>query len=217
MAVSRVEVWLAAPVGDQRRHARALLRRAAAAVLGVEADELAVAREPGGRPYLLLPPGGSARRPVPAAEVSVSVSHTRGLTAVAVGTGGRVGVDVEAVRELPAVALARRWFGDEEARWVEGHDPAQRSRALLWVWTHKEALGKVRGTGLAHGGRLLPVPLPASGVPRRPAGSPVRLRGVTPAADLTSAAPAAPDGWLLCVAGGRGTEGTPVSVRRADG
>ncbi|MEU5365704.1 4'-phosphopantetheinyl transferase superfamily protein [Streptomyces sp. NPDC005925] len=203
------------PVGDQRQHARAVLRRAAATVLGVGADDLVVARERDGRPYVLLRPGGPDHRSAPS--VGVSVSHTRGLTAVAVGTDGAVGVDVEAVRDLPAVPLARRWFGDEEARWIEAHDAALRSRALLWVWTHKEALGKVRGTGLARGGRLLPVPLPAGGVARQRAGRPVSLREVVPGAELTSAAPGAPDGYVLCVAGGRGTDGAAVSVRRVEG
>ncbi|MET9466763.1 4'-phosphopantetheinyl transferase superfamily protein [Streptomyces sp. NPDC006544] len=207
VAASRVEVWLAVPVGDQRRHAKALLRRAAAAVLGVGAYELDVAREPGGRPYVV---SRSVR-------VNVSVSHTRGLTAVAVCTGGDVGVDVEPVRALPAVALARRWFGEQDARWIEGHDAALRDRALLWVWTHKEALGKARGTGLARGGRLGPVPLPAGGLPPEPAGRPVALREIFPGAGLTSAFPEAPEGYVLCVAGGPGTEGVPVSVTRVDG
>lgn len=233
VAASRVEVWLAVPVGDQRRHAKALLRRAAAAVLGIGADELDVAREPGGRPYVVSRTGGRTRRPTASAQaqgqgqvqapapeplrVNVSVSHTRGLTAVAVCTDGDVGVDVEPARELPAVALARRWFSEEDARWIEGHDSALRARALLWVWTHKEALGKARGTGLAGGGRLGPVPLPASGLPPEPAGHPVALREIFPGAGLTSAVPEAPEGYVLCVAGGPGTEGVPVSVTRVDG
>lgn len=225
VVASRVEVWLAVPVGDQRRHAKALLRRAAAAVLGVGADELDVAREPGGRPYVVSRPGGRTRRPAASAQaqvplpvrVNVSVSHTRGLTAVAVCTEGEVGVDVEPARELPAVALARRWFREEDARWIEGHDAALRARALLWVWTHKEALGKALGTGLAGGGRLGPVPLPASGLPPEPGGSPVALREIFPGAGLTSAVPEAPEGYVLCVAGGPGTEGLPVSVTRVDG
>ncbi|MFP8961056.1 4'-phosphopantetheinyl transferase family protein [Streptomyces nanhaiensis] len=219
MTVSRVEVWLAVPVGDQRRHAHALVLRAAAALLGVEAGALALARERGGRPYVALSRGGPA--PLPAPLVSVSVSHTRGLTAVAVcgggEAGGRIGVDVEAVRGLPAVALARRWFSDEEAQWIESHDAALRVRALLWVWTHKEALGKALGTGLVRGGLLLPVPLPASGVPEQRTGDSAVLREIAPEAGLTSAVPPAPDGYALCVAGARGTGGLPVSVRRVDG
>ncbi|MFF1410599.1 4'-phosphopantetheinyl transferase family protein [Streptomyces sp. NPDC058289] len=215
--MSRVEVWLAVPVGDQRKHAHALLRRAAAAVLGVGPEGLTVAREPGGRPYVVSRPGATDRGSRPPVRVNVSVSHTRGLTAVAVCTGGDVGVDVEPARELPAVALARRWFAEEDVRWIEGHAPALRARALLWVWTHKEALGKAVGTGLAGGGRLRPVPLPASGLPPEPAGHPVTLREIFPGAGLTSAVPGGPEGYVLCVAGGPGTEGAPVSVTRVDG
>ncbi|MFD5144271.1 4'-phosphopantetheinyl transferase family protein [Streptomyces sp. NPDC058401] len=214
--MSRVEVWLAVPVGDQRKHAHALLRRAAAAVLGVGPEGLAVAREPGGRPYVVSRPGALGRGPQQPVRLNVSVSHTRGLTAVAVCTGGDVGVDVEPARELPAVALARRWFAEEDVRWIEGHAPALRARALLWVWTHKEALGKALGTGLAGGGRLRPVPLPASGLPPEPAGHEATLREIFPGAGLTSAVPGGPEGYVLCVAGGPGTEGAPVSVTRVD-
>lgn len=215
--MSRVEVWLAVPVGDQRKHAHALLRRAAAAVLGVGPEGLAVAREPGGRPYVVSRPGARERGPRPPLRVNVSVSHTRGLTAVAVCTGGDVGVDVEPARELPAVALARRWFGEEDVRWIEGHAPDLRARALLWVWTHKEALGKALGTGLAGGGRLRPVPLPARGLPPEPAGPAATLREIFPGSGVTSAVPGGPEGYVLCVAGGPGTEGTPVSVTQVDG
>ncbi|MCX4783758.1 4'-phosphopantetheinyl transferase family protein [Streptomyces sp. NBC_01264] len=216
MSVSRVEVWLAVPVGDQRKHAHVLLRRAAAAVLGVGPEGLAVGREPGGRPYVVSRPGAADCGRRPPVRVHVSVSHTRGLTAVAVCTDGDVGV--EPARELPAVALARRWFGEEDVRWIEGHAPALRARALLWVWTHKEALGKALGTGLAGGGRLRPVPLPASGLPPEPepAGRPVTLREIFPGAGLTSAVPAGPEGYVLCVAGGPGTEGALVSVTHVD-
>ncbi|MCP3760324.1 4'-phosphopantetheinyl transferase superfamily protein [Streptomyces sp. TBY4] len=215
--MSRVEVWLAVPVGDQRKHAHALLRRAAAAVLGVGPEGLAVAREPGGRPYVVSRPGARERGPRSPLRVNVSVSHTRGLTAVAVCTGGDVGVDVEPARELPAVALARRWFGEEDVRWIEGHAPDLRARALLWVWTHKEALGKALGTGLAGGGRLRPVPLPARGLPPEPAGPAATLREIFPGSGVTSAVPGGPEGYVLCVAGGPGTEGTPVSVTQVDG
>ncbi|WP_328303208.1 4'-phosphopantetheinyl transferase superfamily protein [Streptomyces sp. NBC_00435] len=215
--MSGVEVWFAVPVGDQRRHAKALLRRAAAAVLGTGVDDLELAREPGGRPYVLSRPVSGTRGPGSVRRLNVSVSHTRGLTAVAVCTGGEIGVDVEPARELPAVALARRWFTERDVRWIEGHDAALRARALLWVWTHKEALGKAHGTGLAGGGRLRPVPLPAGGLPPEPAGGPVTLRETFPGAGLTSAVPRGPEGYVLCVAGGPGTEGASVSVTRVDG
>jgi 4'-phosphopantetheinyl transferase len=210
--VAHVEIWLSAPAKDQRQHAYALLRQAAAEVLTVEPHELDVGREPGGRPFV----APRARRSDPdprIPDVGVSVSHTRGLTAVAVCTGGEVGVDVEKVRDLPAVELARRWLNEDEASWISSHDDSSRARAFLWIWTHKEALGKVRGTGLARGGRLQQVPLPAPGR-ELPASA---LREIAPGADLTCAAPLAPPGYVLCVAGGGGTAGASVHVRWVHG
>lgn len=151
-------VWCSRVSGDERHAAHALLLERAAQVLGRSAGELHLVHEPGGRPRLAGDPtGGAVGLP---ARLHVAVSHGRGVVAVALSLAGPVGVDVEVVRPLPAVALARRWFPIDEADWVAGHSPADRTRAFLALWTAKEAVGKALGTGLRGGGLHRRVPPP---------------------------------------------------------
>jgi 4'-phosphopantetheinyl transferase len=149
-------VWLAWGDRDAARSSAGLAVRAAAVLLGVPAAGLRLVHEPGGAPRLA---GGAAGR------VSVSLAHSGGLAAAAVSTLGPVGVDVEPVRPLDALALARRWFRPEESDWLAGLPDTERTEAFLCLWTQKEAVGKALRTGL-RGGRglrravLAPVPLP---------------------------------------------------------
>ncbi|MFI1254530.1 4'-phosphopantetheinyl transferase family protein [Streptomyces netropsis] len=136
---------------ERRPESAPLVREAAADVLRVPPGEIRIGREPGGRPRL----GGAAEG------LHVSVSHCAGVVAVALSRLGPVGVDVERLRPLPAVALGRRWFSAAEARWLADRPALEQPAAFLWLWTHKEAIGKVRGVGLSDGGLRRPVPYPA--------------------------------------------------------
>ncbi|MFF9196489.1 4'-phosphopantetheinyl transferase family protein [Streptomyces sp. NPDC014779] len=160
-----------------------VLRALAAGLLGVPEPEVLVGREPSGRPRL----GGAA------GGLRASVSHVRGLTAVAVSRVGEVGVDVERLRPLPAAALARRWFTGAEGRWVAARPQEEQPAAFLGLWTQKEAVGKALGTGLADGGMRRPVRLGAL---------PGTVLLPVPAADhgLCTALPGAPEGFVLAVA-----------------
>lgn len=126
-------------------------------VVGCDEEEVRLEREPGGRPVLADMPGWH-----------LGISHTRDVVAVAVTSAGPVGVDIEPIRELPAAALARHWFAEREARWIE-----RRPRDFLHLWTQKEAVGKALGLGLRQGGlrRRMPLP-PALGAPQAVPGLP---------------------------------------------
>ncbi|MFG3080119.1 4'-phosphopantetheinyl transferase family protein [Streptomyces parvulus] len=137
--------------GDERRRARALLLRSAAAMLDVPESEVWVEHEPGGRPCLGGAGGG----------LRVSVAHTRGALAIALSERWPVGVDVEGVRELRAAAMGRAWFDPAEAAWIGGLPERERPAAFLWLWTQKEAVGKALGRGLRDGGMRRAVPLPS--------------------------------------------------------
>ncbi|MEW2578774.1 4'-phosphopantetheinyl transferase superfamily protein [Streptomyces syringium] len=139
------------PSRERRPDSAPLVREAAADALRVPPGEIRIGREPGGRPRL----GGAAEG------LHVSVSHCAGAVAVALSRLGPVGVDVERLRPLPAVALGRRWFSAAEARWLADRAAEEQPAAFLWLWTHKEAIGKVRGLGLSEGGLRRPVPYPS--------------------------------------------------------
>lgn len=89
-----------------------------------------------GRPWARhLPAGGASR------EVWVSLSRAAGYVVTAVSLSGPVGVDVEVVADVD-----RAWAPDLVlAPGEAAGTPAERA----WVWTAKEALLKLRGTGLA--------------------------------------------------------------------
>jgi phosphopantetheinyl transferase len=76
---------------------------------------------------------------------SVSLSHTRGMVAVAVARGRTVGIDVEHHQTRDFAALADHAFGLQERREVAafGLD------AFYRIWTLREATAKMTGDGLA--------------------------------------------------------------------
>jgi 4'-phosphopantetheinyl transferase len=146
-------VWLQRGHGDARAQARRVLTSVAAESLGVPLADLHLTVEPGGRPVLAV----DGARDAP----HVAMSHCGGAVAVVVSRQGPVGVDVERLRSLPALALARRWLAATEADWLAGIPTEAQVAAFLLLWTQKEAVGKALGIGLRNGGmsRRIPVPV----------------------------------------------------------
>ncbi len=129
-----------------------LLLEAGALLLGEERSRLRVEREAGGRPWVAR---GNER-------LAVSVSHSYDaageIVAVAASPGGLVGIDIEPLRPVPVLGLARRWFRADEVDWLVAQD--NQAEAFLLLWTAKEAVGKALGTGLRGAGLRRAVPLP---------------------------------------------------------
>ena len=127
---------------DQRDYAvaHALLRLVVAAHMAVRPQDLVLAADAEGKPFL----AGCSREGCP----SFSLSHTRGLVACIIGTGP-VGVDVEAVDpSLPADVLSRRFFAPGEAMAIEGCPADERPGRFTELWVLKEALFKALGREL---------------------------------------------------------------------
>ncbi|MET7704745.1 4'-phosphopantetheinyl transferase superfamily protein [Micromonospora sp. NPDC005413] len=173
-----VVVRIAKITDDPRGRASEYLVSTAADLLGVPAGEVGVARDQAGRPRLT----GAARG------LHASISHGRGVVAVAVSAVTAVGVDIERERALPGEALARRWMTAADADWLTDRPAPLHTSAFLWLWTQKEAIGKARGTGLRGGGLRQPLvlppvwPDPLGSLPLRPVpGSPAGVAcGVLP-------------------------------------
>ena len=112
--------------------AHGLLRLRLAVHLGRAARDLSFADEPGGRPRLTDAP-----------RTGFSLSHTRGLVAVAVCDGADIGVDAEADSALPP---GQGTLHPEEERALAAlPSPAP---AFARLWTRKEAVAKALGLGL---------------------------------------------------------------------
>jgi len=91
---------------------------------------------------------GSSGRPVSNPPVDLSMSHGGGWVAAAASRQGRVGVDVEAPRDVSA-ALARRCLSSPELAWLDRASGAgERQDRFVQLWTAKEAYLKAIGTGL---------------------------------------------------------------------
>jgi 4'-phosphopantetheinyl transferase len=109
------------------------------AYLGVRPDELVWRLGGTGKPDL----SGNDRR------LRVNLTHSADLALLAITERRAVGVDVEQVRDdLPAAALAARYYPAEEAARVLAGTGPGRIWLFLRVWTRKEACVK------ASGGRL---------------------------------------------------------------
>ncbi|MFI6255590.1 4'-phosphopantetheinyl transferase family protein [Micromonospora zamorensis] len=154
-------VWVGRDTGGQPDPAAELLCQAGRLLLDRPMAELVLTHGPGGRPLVRASddPAGSCGLPV-------SVSRTAGLVVVAARRAGAIGVDVERVRPLPALALARRWFPPAELTWLADRPEAGRAVDFLRLWTAKEAVGKALGQGLRGGGLRREMPPP--GLPWRP-------------------------------------------------
>jgi 4'-phosphopantetheinyl transferase len=83
-------------------------------------------------------------------ELLFSLSHTRGLVAVAVASRGVIGIDVE--RMDPAKTdpgVAEEYFAPTELQMLQGAPPTERTAYFFRLWTLKEAYIKAIGTGLS--------------------------------------------------------------------
>ena len=115
---------------DRRRFvvARARLRQLLAERLAASPESIALVYGPHGKPALAQ---GSLR---------FNVSHSGELALYAFSRDREVGIDVEAVRDVPeAERIARRWFAEADYRRF----------GFLGCWTRREAVAKALGRGIA--------------------------------------------------------------------
>lgn len=85
----------------------------------------------------------------------VSLSRCEDLTAVALTTTGRVGVDIESIARVASIDIDAVAFHPREQLILDHGDPAEASLRRTILWTAKEAILKASGTGLAVAPELL--------------------------------------------------------------
>ena len=117
--------------------AHALLRSKLGEWLGCAPLDVEFTTGPHGRPEL-----------APPSDVSFSLSHTRGLVGCGIARGVTIGLDLEPLRPLDAVAMAHGILDDTELADVRDQAGEAGWQRFLQYWTLKEATLKVRGTGL---------------------------------------------------------------------
>ena len=127
--------------------AHAAWRVALGACLGIDPREVPLAVTEDGQPRL----AGTA--------LSTSLSHSGDLVALTVCPAATVGVDIEQwPPRIDLDALMPMFCTREECAGLSGLDTAQRARALLELWTRKEALLKAFGVGLLTDPATVPAP-----------------------------------------------------------
>ena len=119
--------------------ARGILRMILAGYLGLSPSELEFNYSERGKPQLKSNLSGI--------EFNVSHSEDKGLFAIALNR--RVGIDVEYIRPIEVLQLAKRFFRESEYLFLSGLEGREQVRAFFKFWTAKEACVKATGEGLA--------------------------------------------------------------------
>ncbi|MDV5146603.1 4'-phosphopantetheinyl transferase superfamily protein [Streptomyces sp. SBC-4] len=139
-AAAELPPWRAVEHTASRALLRALLRE-----IGEDLRGGPVAALPGGRPYL-------PDRP----DLGVSLSHSSGWVAAAVGRNRDVGVDVQAPYAV-GDRMLRLCCAPGDAEALSGMPEARRRREFAWIFTVQEACVKAVGAGFS--GRPWSVPV----------------------------------------------------------
>jgi 4'-phosphopantetheinyl transferase len=98
-------------------------------------------------------------------ELQFNLSHCEDLALIAVSDYRLLGVDVEKVRDVGQLdSIVDRYFSSEERHFLASALPAERSLALLTLWSRREAAAKALGLNLAAALSTVEVPVyPAGG------------------------------------------------------
>ena len=132
-----IHVWLARDLSSHDA-LRAILER-------YTAGTLELAHGAHGKPYLRAAP-----------QLQFNLSHSGGVSLVAVALDIEVGVDVERLRPMPdCLAVAERFLAPEDAAALREMPAVEQEREFFVRWTRSEAVWKARGIGLYGAGVAL--------------------------------------------------------------
>ncbi len=127
--------------GDKNRYivAHGALRGILARYLCCEPHQLSFSRGKYGKPALISGEG-----------MEFNLSHSGDYALIAVARGGRVGIDIERMRENTEwERMAHRYFSECEVSELMSLPPEHRIVAFFNCWTRKEAYIKAHGLGLS--------------------------------------------------------------------
>lgn len=90
-----------------------------------------------GKPYL------------PDSSLQFNVSHSGDYGILAAAERRQVGIDIECIRPIDMLKIAKRFFIQEEYDYLASLPKAERQRTFFRIWTCKEAFIKARGLSLS--------------------------------------------------------------------
>ena len=146
LAADQVDVWRIdlghgpnVPARGQREYAHRSLQRILSVYLTCSPDDLRLARQAGGKPYL----------PDPRHSIEFNLSHGRDMALVAISKTFQVGIDIESWRKIEdPLRLARRVMSSGELAELEALPSQDRTGRFLRLWTRMEARQKAVGLGV---------------------------------------------------------------------
>jgi 4'-phosphopantetheinyl transferase len=143
---------------DRRMYgaSHAMVRKVLSRYVDAPPESLRFSRGGQGKPALIGTPNC----------VEFNLTHTRGLAVLAVSLSRAVGIDAERGDRSINEALAERIFSDTERRDLSELPAAARARAMVRLWTLKEAYVKALGVGLSRSVWELTFRLSETGPPR---------------------------------------------------
>lgn len=82
-----------------------------------------------------------------APDYDFSYSHTRSAILCAITEAGKIGADIEGLREAP-YNIMKKVFHADEIEYAENGNPSLKNQRFFEIWTRKEAYTKYLGIGL---------------------------------------------------------------------
>ncbi len=126
--------------------ARSCLRQILAKYLGLNPELLKFGYNSSGKPFLSSPTKD---------KLTFNLSHSGSIAILAVAMDGEVGVDIEKIdAALNFQSVARRYFTLAEMNELEKLSILRRRRQFYRLWTRKEAVLKMYGTGFSLPGSI---------------------------------------------------------------
>lgn len=131
-------------VVQQRAVRRFYLRLLLGAYLGLPGKDIHITRRIRGRPELKFTQSKG--------ELDFNVARSSSCYLIGISSGAGIGVDLEiaARRAGKPLALAKRYFCEQETNALSRLDGDQLHRAFMHTWACKEAIVKANGMGIAN-------------------------------------------------------------------
>jgi 4'-phosphopantetheinyl transferase len=128
---------------DRKRfiQSRGILRTILSYHLDQKPSEICFAYTSFGKPMLVT---GSAPY-----DISFNLSHSGDIVLYAITQHHKIGIDVERIRDLDVMQIARRFFTQGELDEIERAHERNRSELFFKYWTRKEAMIKGFGKGVS--------------------------------------------------------------------
>jgi 4'-phosphopantetheinyl transferase len=135
-------------ISDRQRFVTrcAIVNHVIGSISGIAPETLTFQTGPNGKPELVFPDGFD--RPV--VGLNFNLSHSENILALAVAFNREVGIDIERMNpEVDFLGIAEAHFAAKEFDWLRATPQKKRAISFYRLWTRKEALLKMAGSGIA--------------------------------------------------------------------